>query len=292
LVQRFSNPRPTVIVNPVSGRGKTYKNWEKIKDFLIYKFKEIRTRFTEAPKHALEIAREEIKNGVEHLISVGGDGTLNEVVNGFLENDSPINPGAAISVLPSGRGNDFAKTLKIKIPRLKFNKRLQLDAVKIGGKYFINVLDMGLGGEIVSRLSEGTHSGITYTFALLKEFFKYRPKEYLINVDGEEIKGKFLTVIVANGTTFGGGMKVAPKASPSDGILDVITVGDFSPVEFMFNLWRLYTGKLLSHPKVNHKRGVSVKIESEEQYGEYDGELFKASVVEARVLKEAVGFII
>lgn len=292
MVQRFSNPRPTVIVNPVSGRGKTYKNWEKIKDFLIYKFKEIRTRFTEAPKHALEIAREEIKNGVEHLISVGGDGTLNEVVNGFLENDSPINPGAAISVLPSGRGNDFAKTLKIKIPRLKFNKRLQLDAVKIGGKYFINVLDMGLGGEIVSRLSEGTHSGITYTFALLKEFFKYRPKEYLINVDGEEIKGKFLTVIVANGTTFGGGMKVAPKASPSDGILDVITVGDFSPVEFMFNLWRLYTGKLLSHPKVNHKRGVSVKIESEEQYGEYDGELFKASVVEARVLKEAVGFII
>ena len=292
MVQRFSNPRPTVIVNPVSGRGKTYKNWEKIKDFLIYKFKEIRTRFTEAPKHALEIAREEIKNGVEHLISVGGDGTLNEVVNGFLENDSPINPGAAISVLPSGRGNDFAKTLKIKIPRLKFNKRLQLDAVKIGGKYFINVLDMGLGGEIVSRLSEGTHSGITYTFALLKEFFKYRPKEYLINVDGEEIKGKFLTVIVANGTTFGGGMKVAPKASPSDGILDVITVGDFSPVEFMFNLWRLYTGKLLSHPKVNHKRGISVKIESEEQYGEYDGELFKASVVEARVLKEAVGFII
>lgn len=292
MVQRFSNPRPTVIVNPVSGRGKTYKNWEKIKDFLIYKFKEIRTRFTEAPKHALEIAREEIKNGVEHLISVGGDGTLNEVVNGFLENDYPINPGAAISVLPSGRGNDFAKTLKIKIPRLKFNKRLQLDAVKIGGKYFINVLDMGLGGEIVSRLSEGTHSGITYTFALLKEFFKYRPKEYLINVDGEEIKGKFLTVIVANGTTFGGGMKVAPKASPSDGILDVITVGDFSPVEFMFNLWRLYTGKLLSHPKVNHKRGVSVKIESEEQYGEYDGELFKASVVEARVLKEAVGFII
>ncbi len=292
MVPHYLNQKPTVIVNPVSGRGKTFRNWGKMKAFLLRRFREIRERFTEAPRHAMEIAREEIKRGVEHIITVGGDGTLNEVINGFFENFKPINPEAKVSLLPSGRGNDFAKSLRVHPKRLTFSKSIEVDLVKMRDRLFINVLDMGLGGEIVSKLESKNNSGIVYTFCLFREFFRYRPKEYVIYVDGEKIEGKFLTVIVANGTTFGGGMKVAPEASPSDGILDVVAIGEFSPVEFMLNIWRLYTGRLLSHPKVVFRKGRKIKIETHEHYGEFDGELFKASNLELEVIKGGVEFLL
>ncbi len=288
------NQRPTAIVNPVSGRGKTYRNWGNIKTFLRRKFKDIKERFTEAPKHAIEIAKEEIRRGTEHLISVGGDGTLNEVVNGCFEGGFPINPEVKVSVFPSGRGNDFSRSLKIRRGNMDFSKSLKIDLVDMGDKFFINVLDLGLGGEIVKRLSrkEGAHSGIAYSFSLLKEFFKYQPKEYIIRTGREEIKGKFLTVIVANGTTFGGGMKIAPEASVSDGFLEVIAVREMSPMRFLLSLWRLYTGKLLSHPKVIHRRVKSLEIETREQFGEYDGELFSASKLWLKVKTGALGLLV
>lgn len=292
MAPHYLNQRPTVIVNPVSGRGKTFRNWDKLKSLLLSRFREIRERFTEAPKHAIEIAREEIKRGVEHIITVGGDGTLNEVINGFFENFKPINPRAKVSLLPSGRGNDFAKSLRVHPRRLTFSKSIEVDLVKMRDRFFVNVLDMGLGGEIVSKLNSGNHSGIVYTIFLFREFFKYKPKEYTIYVDGEKIEGKFLTVVVANGTTFGGGMKVAPEASPSDGVLDVVAIGEFSPVEFMFNVWRLYTGHLLTHPKVIHRKGRKIRIETEEHYGEFDGELFNASNLELEVMRGGVEFLL
>lgn len=292
MAQLYLNQKPTVIVNPVSGRGKTFRNWDKLKNFLLRRFREIRERFTEAPKHAIEIAREEIKRGVEHIITVGGDGTLNEVINGFFENFKPINPKARVSILPSGRGNDFAKTLELRPKRLTFSKSIEVDLVKMGDRFFVNVMDMGLGGEIVSKLNSENNSGIAYTMFLFREFFKYKPREYVIYVDGEKIEGKFLTVVVANGTTFGGGMKIAPEASPSDGILDVVAIGEFSPVEFIFNVWRLYTGRLLTHPKVIYRKGRKIRIETHAHYGEFDGELFKASTLKLEVVKGGVEFLL
>jgi len=283
LARLYLSPRPTAIINPASGNGRTFRRWEKLRAFLLSHFREIRERFTEGPRHATEIAREELREGQTHIISVGGDGTLNEVANGFFEEEKPINPGAGLSVLPSGRGNDFAKGLGLRRKRMKFSRSLRVDLVSMGERFFVNVMDLGLGGEVVSRLGRGTHTGLVYSLKLLGEFFKYRPKFYEVEADGEKFSGRFLTVVVANGPVFGGGMKIAPVASPTDGFLDVVAVGALSPVEFLINLPRLYRGTLLSHPRVFHLRAREVRIKSRNQLGEYDGEPFRASSVYLRV---------
>jgi len=283
LAQRHSSPRPTAIINPASASGRTYRRWERLKAFLLSYFREIKERFTEGPRHATEIAKEELREGQTHIISVGGDGTLNEVANGFFEEGKPINPEAGLSVLPSGRGNDFAKGLGIRRKALSFSRNLWVDLVSMGERFFVNVMDLGLGGEIVSRLSQGTHSGVVYSLKLLREFFRYKPKYYEVEVDGESFSGEFLTVAVANGSVFGGGMRIAPSASPSDGLLDVVAIGSLSPGEFLLSLPRLYLGSLLSHPKVLHFRGKEVRIRTELQFGEYDGEIFRASEVSLKI---------
>ncbi len=287
----YLSPKPTVIVNPASGDGRTYRRWNTIRDFLLRHFRELKERFTEGPKHATEIAKEELKAGQTHIISVGGDGTLNEVVNGFFENKNPINPEAALSVLPSGRGNDFARGLGIRKKSL-FKRHLTLDLVDMGKGFFVNVLDLGLGGEVVSRLQRGPHSGIVYSLRLLREFFRYRPKFYRVEVDGRVVEGEFLTVAVANGPIFGGGMRIAPRARADDGLLDVILIGALSPGEFLLNLPRLYRGTLLNHPKVNLLRGREVRIKTEDMYGQYDGELFRASTLFLRIKPMALNMVV
>ena len=291
MEREFLSPRPTVIVNPASGNGKTYRRWESIKGFLLSHFKEIKEIFTQAPKHATEIAREELKQGQKHIISVGGDGTLNEVVNGFFEEKRPINPEAALSVLPSGRGNDFARGIGIK-KKTSFSARSVVDLVDMGKRFFVNVLDLGLGGEIVSKLGQGTHSGLVYSLKLLREFFRYKPKFYRVEVDGRVVEGEFLTVVVANGPVFGGGMKIAPRARADDGFLDVVFIGPLSPAEFLLNLPRLYAGTLLSHPKVFMMKGRKIKISSREMFGQCDGELFRASEINLEVKPALINLLI
>lgn len=292
--------KPVLIVNPVSGQGRTAKIWEEIKSALKTKFKDFITKFTEAPGHAVEIAREELKKGRELVIGVGGDGTLNELVNGYLEGDRPINPEASLSIIPSGRGNDFIKSLNLPtswikaLKKLGFHRQMKVDVGKFTAKgitgYFLNVMDMGLGGEIVRELSQhgSEHHGFEYTLKLLKKFFVYKSRNYQIKVDGKEIIGKFLVVAIANGRVFGGGMKIAPCAEVSDGIFEVVAVENMSGVRFLANLWRLYAGKILSYSKVKHLRGKTIEISSQPHYFEYDGELGFTDSLKIEVIPASV----
>ncbi len=292
--------RPVLIVNPASDQGRTGRIWDEIKTALKLRFREFITKFTEAPGHATEIVREELKKGQELLIGVGGDGTLNELVNGYFEEGVPINPEAALSIIPSGRGNDFIKSLSLPsrwvkaLKKLGFHRRVRVDVGRFSTDrftaYFLNVLDIGLGGEIVREMVEkgSQHHGLQYTIGLLKKFFVYRSKNYRIVVDGKEIKGKFLLVAVANGKVFGGGMKIAPVAEVDDGMLEVVAVEDISGLRFLANLWRLYAGKLLSYPKVRHWRARRVEIYSTHQAMEYDGELAETSSLKVEVLPSRV----
>lgn len=301
-----------VIVNPFSARGKTEERWNTIKEVIYRHFKEYKYIFTEKPKQATELARELLKEGFDLIIGVGGDGTLNEITNGYFQKDShtAINEEASMGIIPSGTGSDFIRFLKI--PR-DFRKSVELiknsgirkiDVGKVtymqpgmepAGKYFINIADFGLGAEVIKNLSSipaGKRGPISYYKGLLSTIRSYSSKEVtLVLDDKEEIRGRFLIGAIANGRIFGGGMKIAPEAEPDDGYFDVVLVEDMKKLEIIYNSRLLYTGAIISHPKVTLKRAKKVRVSSADEVNiEYDGEMGQALPAEFEIIERGVNF--
>lgn len=266
-----------VIVNPESNRGRTRKRWGEIREGLKSFLREFKYEFTEKPLHAIEITRAAIKDGTDLVIGVGGDGTMNEIANGFFENLRIINPEAALGLVPSGTGCDLTKSLNIP-PGLKHALKVITEAPSVlmdvgrvrfrsnaGGedeRYFLNVADFGLGGEVVRRVNERRlqRKASSYVRCLVSTMVQYRNKRVAIRVDGEKLpEGEYLIGAVANGRIFGKGMKVAPGARLDDGLFDSVLVRGFKFLEFCRHGWKLMNGSHVTHPKVSVVRGRRVE---------------------------------
>lgn len=275
-----------VIVNPESNKGRTKRRWDQIKEALKAFLKEFRYEFTEKPLQAIEISRTAIKEGTELIVGVGGDGTINEIANGFYENQRIINPETVLGIVPSGSGCDFIRSLNIP---LNLRKALSVITqapsswIDIGrvhyrshsGKeeerYFLNVADFGIGGEVVKRVNENRmkRKASSYLRCLISTFISYNNKRVGIKIDGEELPiEEYLVGTVSNGRIFGKGMKIAPQAKLDDGLFDVVLVKGMKIMEFFRNVWKIYTGSHLSHPKISLIRGH--KIEAYPEEGEKD----------------------
>ena len=283
-----------VIVNPASNRGRTRKRWGEIREGLRHFIREFKYEFTEQPLHATDLAREAIKDGTELVIGVGGDGTLNEIANGFYEDRRMINPEAALGVVPAGTGCDLIKSLSIPA-ELKGALRVLTDAPPVrmdvgkvsyrlegGGlqeRYFLNVADFGLGGEVVREVNERRlrRKATSYVRCLVSTMVHYKNKRVRIRVDGEDLPdGEDLIGAIANGKIFGKGMKVAPDARLDDGLFDSVLVRGFRFVEFCRHGWKLINGSHVTHPKVRVARGRRVEAwpeEGENVLLELDGDL-------------------
>lgn len=269
-----------VIVNPASNQGRTRKRWRQIKEALRAFLKEFKTEFTEKPMQAAEISRSAIKDGTELIVGVGGDGTMNEIANGFYENRKIINSEAILGILPSGTGCDFSRGLhipsgfrrameiitrpvthKIDVGRISFlnykNKQEE--------RFFLNISDFGIGGEVVQhmRIHQMKHKKASYLKSVITTFMNYKAKKLRIRIDGKEIPpDDYMIGAVANGPIFGKGMKIAPEAALDDGLFDFILVKKMAKWEFFRNLIKLYRGTHLSHPKVSFFRGKKIEASS------------------------------
>jgi diacylglycerol kinase (ATP) len=281
-----------VIVNPESNRGRTRKRWAEIREGLRSFVREFKYEFTEKPLHATEITRAAIKDGTELVIGVGGDGTMNEIANGFYEDWRIINPEAALGLVPAGTGCDLTKSLNIPTglkDALKLISEAPSVAMDVGKvrfrsasgeeeRYFLNVADFGLGGEVVRRVNERRlqRKASSYVRCLVSTMVQYRNKRVGIRVDGEKLpEGEYLIGAVANGRIFGKGMKVAPEARLDDGLFDSVLVRGFKFLEFCRHGWKLMNGSHVSHPKVTVVRGRKVEAwpeDDEEVLLELDGE--------------------
>ncbi|GBD92688.1 diacylglycerol kinase [bacterium BMS3Abin05] len=281
------------IVNPESANGSTGRRWPHIELLLkrTYRFN-YEVAFTEKPWHASQLAREAIEGGCDRIISVGGDGTLNEVVNGFLENDNLINPDAALGVLEIGTGADFSKsfnfpkTVEEMILRLNRAKPKMIDVGKAEyrslkdleiTRYFVNILDFGMGGAVVERVNRTTKlfgGKISFLIGILTTLFKYENKTIHYRLDGGEWEtGVFNNFITANGRYFGGGLFPAPSAELDDGWFDVVFFGDVGRLEAILNLSKLRKGTHLENPKVTLRRAKEIEAVSKEQvFIDMDGE--------------------
>jgi diacylglycerol kinase (ATP) len=309
-----------VIVNPYSARGKTEQRWNTIREIIKFYFKEYKYILTEKPRQATEIARDLLKDGFDLIIGVGGDGTLNEITNGYFQHDShhAINREASLGIIPSGTGSDFIRFMKI--PRdfkrsVELIKNSVVKTIDVGritfnfnspreessSTYFINVADFGLGAEVVKNLSDipsGKRGAFSYYLGLLSTIKTYKSKKVKIVIDdGEEICDRFLIGAVANGRIFGGGMIIAPDAEPNDGYFDLVLVEDMKKLEIIKNSRYLYTGRINKHPKVIVKRARNIKVFPGEEHNEtqgvnieFDGEVGKTIPAEFQIVERSVNF--
>ena len=282
-----------VIVNPESNHGRTRRRWREIKDALRSHIREFRYEFTEKPLQAIEISREAVRSGHDLIIGVGGDGTMNEIANGFFEDHRILNPDSALGILPSGTGCDLTKSLGIP-PGLNDALRVITEApsaaMDVGRvsfcdnagqeteRFFLNVSDFGVGGEVVKRVNDRQlqRKASSYVRCLVSAMANYRSRRIKVRVDGRDIpEGEYLIGALANGRIFGKGMKFAPQASLDDGLLDLVLVKSMRFFEFCRHGWKIFLGTHLSHPKISLVRGrrfEALAVEEGDVLLELDGE--------------------
>ena len=266
-----------VIVNPESNKGRTRRRWAQIKEALNTFLKEFKYEFTEKPSQAIDISRAAIREGSEFIVGVGGDGTINEIANGFFDGRSIINPNTVMGIVPSGTGCDFMRSLHIPS---NLKKAMQVitqapsPSIDVGRasfqthrgsneeRYFLNVADFGFGGEVLERMNQNRdkRKASSYLKSTLATFFHYKNKRIKLKVDGEEIpRGEYLIGAISNGRIFGKGMKIAPNARLDDELFDIILVKGMKVWEFLRNVWKIYAGTHLSHPKISFIQGKKIE---------------------------------
>lgn len=300
--------KPKLIVNPTAAHGTMAKRWPAVQEILCAENFEYDFALTERRGHAIELARTALDAGYDLIVAVGGDGTLNEVVNGMIaEGGKAINPNAALGVITSGTGADFVRTAGLPRDPLASARHLvhatESRAIDIGEiifraeskevhRYFANVVGMGFDGEVIERTERGGKRGggtIPYLTTLVATIFRYQNKDVTLCIDTKTRQGRMNSVIACNGRYFGGGMRVGPNATFDDGKLDVIVLGDFSAVEVLMNTPKIYNGTHLTHPKVSEDRGTVVSVESKQRMLiEADGELIGEGPATFRIIPAAL----
>ena len=288
--------RVAVVVNPKSGNGRTGKRWPVLGKSLREAVGAYTLLLTERPGHAIELVRSALKDGHDRIISVGGDGTHNEVVNGFFEDESLVNPEASLAIVPTGTGSDLARTLRLPwgvdaLPYVVDGMYTRADVGRVryttpdgdtAVRYFINIADFGAGGEVVKRVnmtSKFFGGFLSFLWGVVSTIVWYDNPEVQLEIDGVPLEGKFQNVIIANGQYYGGGMHVAPHARLDSRAFDVYVIGDVGSAEAVINLPKLYRGRLLRKPdKVRYFRATRIVAESSQQVllnidGEQPGKL-------------------
>jgi diacylglycerol kinase (ATP) len=300
------------IINPVSGGGAALKAWRASRPALLAANVAIHEHVTASAGDAIEVTRAAIIRGMTRIVAVGGDGTLSEVVNGYLDDSGrPINPQAAIGVLPGGTGADFCKTLGITtraqaIRAISGATSKIIDAGRITlndtrgqafTRAFVNLASFGLGGDTAmwvnrwrgkrSRLLKGRAK---YALAALRALDGYRNHGVRVRLDQEsELAIDSNLLVVANGKFAGGGMMLAPDARLDDGLFDLILADGATRWDIIKELPRIGRGGHLKNPKVSQHRARSVSITAQEPLGiDVDGDFAGYTPAELVVLPSVV----
>jgi YegS/Rv2252/BmrU family lipid kinase len=281
------------IVNPASGAGKAGREWKAVESWLPSSGLPYETAFTTRPLEATEIAQRAVKESRPVVVAVGGDGTLNEVVNGFFRNGAPIPTASKLAMVPLGTGGDFRRTLRIPLDTKAaiqiisngLPRRLDAGCVTYrdhdgttGVRHFINIADAGYGGEVVHRVNRSTKrlGPASFTVTALLALASYENKPMTVTIDGNTRElARAQQVVIANCQYFGGGMRMAPSASPTDGVFDVVLVGNAGKLETIRGMSSIREGKHLDqrNPKIELLYGKRISITSTEKVRiDLDGE--------------------
>jgi len=285
-------PKIIFIVNPHAGNGSTGRVWPLIEVLAKDRLGSFESYITKGPGDAVQFARKAATDKAKVLVCVGGDGTLNEVVNGIMMNEESVRSELMLGFIPNGTGCDFIRTVSIpkdfeqtvNLIASGHARRIDLGALffknhkgRDGCRYFHNIASFGLGGEVVQRVNRTTKAlgpFISFMWATIISVFLCGTKSMRILIDGSfEKKVSVWNMVIANGQYHGGGMWVAPDASVCDGLLHVTIIGDLTILEVFSNLSKLYNGRIYEIDKVITKTCKKVAAISDDRVLlEVDGE--------------------
>lgn len=265
------------IVNPAAGSGRVRRHWPQIEAELRRRDVRWQAFFTEGVGHATALARAACDDGFDAVVAVGGDGTLNEVVNGAVGSDVPV------GLIPLGTGVDFSRTTRV--PRdpcaaldvILAGRVRRVDVGIVNGRYFCNVAGTGFDVTVAERVNQySSKSGgvIPYIKAVFETLSSYKNVRFRITVDQQVFEVTSLLMAVANARYYGGGFKICPDADIHDGRFDVCIVGDIGKLTTVVLLPSAFAGIHRIHPKVTFARGRRVVVEGPSELRvQVDGEL-------------------
>ncbi|MCX7995055.1 MAG: diacylglycerol kinase family lipid kinase [candidate division WOR-3 bacterium] len=301
-----------VIVNARAGAYTAQRILKNIKNYLEKSRCKISFSLTRYRYHAKILAMESIKNNVDLIISIGGDGTINEIINGMIEFSENNDNLPALGIISAGTGADLCRTLNI-----PFDYKRAIDIILKGStmpvdigraefknhsskwhRYFINVFDIGLGGNVIriaKYIPRKLGGFATFLLSSFAGLIVSQPVFLKIYIDDKFIhKGDINIIGAANGKYFGGGMKIAPMASINDGYLEILYVKDTNIFKFIKHiLLPVYDANHLLYKNLYHHRAKKLKIIGEKIFPvDIDGEEEKASEVEISIIPGKIKIVV
>lgn len=313
-----------IVLNPFAANGRTIRR----KKFILQQLDKAEIKFqfaiSNSREEASNIIHQAIEDGFRKFISVGGDGTLNALINGIFSQQKVSPSTITIAIIPIGTGNDWIKThgipksiskaiAVIRQGRTEFHD-LGIVKKKISAaiplQYFINEAGFAFQGFVVERIEKSKWLKIgvlAFILGLIDALFKYRTTLVKINLheglseealrnhsnDNQHVEGKFFNISAGIGKYAGGGMKLTPDAITNDGLLDITIAGNFSKWEVIKNVLGLFNGSFVAYPKVSQFRAKRIFISSLPPVPiETDGEIFGYGDAEVEILRNAIRVVI
>ncbi len=266
------------IVNPIAGGGKASSLVPVIERCFKNQSVEFDIYWTKRPKDGIEVAEKAARNGFEVIVAVGGDGTVNEVLNGI------VGTGAILATVHGGKGNDFATAVKMPsdieaaCQTLLIGKTKKIDLGKVLDRYFINSVGIGFDAEVANRVNNGIKymkGPAAYTYAFLEKLMSYHSVEALVDLGNNAQKLKPLLIAVGIGQAYGGGMRIVPDAIQDDGFFDICIFDDTLPrLALIYHFPKVFFGKLknLKQAHMYRSKELTVRL-SEPRYIHMEGEI-------------------
>lgn len=310
-MQRKTNGREWLaIVNPNAGKGKGLMDWDRISSLFEKNKIAVFPEFTRRKGHAIELVRNWIGEGYRQIIAVGGDGTLNEIVNGAFTQQFCKTSDITIGMIPVGTGNDWGRMFGIpliyegSVKVIREHKEMLHDVGVITymngdqseKRYFMNISGVGFEAAVVKKTNarkvKGKSSNAIYFWNLVTSLLAYRSRKVEMVIEGTTISHDIFSINVGNGRYCGGGMRQTPEAIPDDGLLDVTVIKEIRKFEILRSLKLLYDGTILSHPKVDGYRTSQLMISSDHKlYAEADGESLGHTPVEYSLIPAGIKIV-
>ncbi len=279
------------IINPNAKLLKIKSNLNRVLHIIKYQFRdEANIEITKGVFHAAEIAYKAMKSGIGKIVSVGGDGTLNEILHGIIGGES------ALGIIPMGSGNDFARTLKFRgtpfaiLRSMHLKKERPIDVIKVNDSFFLNSMGTGIDSEVIMLIKKERN----YLGGFYKSVLKHKPFDIELTVDGSRKQYQDVSLILfSNGKYFGNKMKVSPNSELDDGKMEIVLVSGAPKLELITIFPTIYFGTHIHNKHVHIYSCRVVEYKGAEQlYFQKDGDLFSTSGFKMTLLDKALKILV
>lgn len=301
------NSKWFVIVNPTSGNGISKRLWPKIKKELLNQNFDFEVAFTQHKEHSKELVKNALSANFTKIISVGGDGSLHNIVNGIFKSTTDYK-SIKLGVIPIGTGNDWVRSYKIPI-----NYRKAIAIIKKEHTYyqdigkitlltknkeffFNNIAGIGFDGHVVYKVHKYKYLGfLAYLTGALVSLVGFKRKNLHIEFNQTNISEKSLMLLIGIGNYCGGGMQLTENVKTNDGLFDISYIKNVSLFTVLKYINKLFKGTITELPIIETYKTTGVKVTikpTEEMYLQADGELIETDSFTAAILPRALQFII